>query len=82
MKCPNCFTGKTTVYDSRPTIGKPSVLRRRQCKECSYSFVTYEIALHEVPDSLLTALNDASFRRRKRPKNSDGRYKDRRAALV
>jgi len=42
MKCPFCKAEDTAVIDSRLSEDAASVRRRRQCKECSKRFTTYE----------------------------------------
>jgi transcriptional repressor NrdR len=42
MKCAYCGHGKTKVVDTRDSSEK--VRRRRECKECSRRFTTYETA--------------------------------------
>lgn len=42
MKCPYCKAEDTAVIDSRLSEDGQSVRRRRECKECTKRFTTYE----------------------------------------
>lgn len=41
MKCPNCAS-ESRVLESREIRDSTTVRRRRECKNCSYRFTTYE----------------------------------------
>lgn len=41
MNCLKCG-GKTGVLDSRPSLSKQEVIRKRQCKKCGDVFKTFE----------------------------------------
>ena len=42
MKCRGCG-GKSDVVDSRPVVGDLSVWRRRKCRECGVTWITWEM---------------------------------------
>lgn len=42
MKCPFCDYNDSMVVDSRPTDEGGAIRRRRECKQCSKRFTTYE----------------------------------------
>jgi transcriptional repressor NrdR len=42
MKCPYCFTTKTSVLESRDSEDGQVTRRRRQCHKCDKRFTTYE----------------------------------------
>lgn len=48
MKCPFCDNPDAMVIDSRGIDGSSVIRRRRQCRECSKRFTTYE-RLEELP---------------------------------
>ena len=48
MKCPFCEKMNTRVIDSRPGKNGFEVRRRRECRECSCRFTTYE-RVEQVP---------------------------------
>jgi len=43
MQCPECFSAKTFVYDSRKS--GVTIRRRRQCGVCSHRFSTIEVLI-------------------------------------
>ncbi|MBD3245231.1 MAG: transcriptional repressor NrdR [Candidatus Moranbacteria bacterium] len=42
MKCPFCKNQETMVIDSRETLDRKAIRRRRKCVKCSARFTTYE----------------------------------------
>jgi len=44
MRCPFCKSPRDKVIDSRATSGGFVIRRRRQCRECSRRYTTYERA--------------------------------------
>ena len=42
MKCPYCGFNNTDVIDSRETVDRESIRRRRECVSCKKRFTTYE----------------------------------------
>ncbi len=44
MKCPNCGYKDSKVTDTRTSDEGDSIMRRRQCLECSHKFKTKELA--------------------------------------
>lgn len=48
MKCPFCGDEDTKVVDSRAMAEGISIRRRRECKQCSKRFTTYE-RVEEIP---------------------------------
>ena len=42
MRCPYCKSKNTDVIDSREVLDGKSIRRRRECRECSKRFTTYE----------------------------------------
>ena len=42
MKCPKCQSRNLYVTDSRDTVRKNEIRRRRKCAECGYRFTTHE----------------------------------------
>ncbi|OIO73711.1 MAG: transcriptional regulator NrdR [Elusimicrobia bacterium CG1_02_37_114] len=48
MKCPFCSSLDAMVINSRGVDGESVIRRRRQCRECSKRFTTYE-RLEELP---------------------------------
>ena len=45
MKCPNCGSDHSAVYDSRPRPS--SVCRRRECSACGHRWSTIELSIEE-----------------------------------
>ncbi|WP_049935310.1 transcriptional regulator NrdR [Haloplanus natans] len=42
MDCPDCGTDRTRVVDTEPSADGASVRRRRECRQCTFRFTTYE----------------------------------------
>ena len=57
FKCPAC-SFRMDVIDSRPTTvnEKPTVRRRRKCKNCNTRITTYEMAAEQDVEDLRFAL--------------------------
>lgn len=43
MECPYCLKPLTFITNSRPTLGKTQIWRRRKCLNCGEVFTTHEI---------------------------------------
>jgi transcriptional repressor NrdR len=65
MKCPYCKADDTGVVDSRLSDEGDSVRRRRECRECTKRFTTYERTELSMPMVVKSNGNRTSYDREK-----------------
>jgi len=78
MKCPECGSEKSKVYDSRPEMNGAVIQRRRECPE-GHRWATLEITHDDDLQEALIVMYAAKKRRLER-KNHERKSADRPAA--
>lgn len=61
IRCPECGSEKSYVYDSRNHTRKNARRRRLQCAGCNHRYTTYEILAVEYEKMLALEINVKEF---------------------